>query len=50
MASHIGVFHFATPIIGVIFSSILLGEGISLGLIGSMILVAAGIAIVNIAA
>ncbi len=47
IASHLGVFHFATPIIGVIFSNILLGEGISLGLIGSMILVALGIAIVN---
>ncbi len=47
VASHIGVFHFATPIIGVIFSNILLGEGVSPGLIGSMVLVAAGIAIVN---
>lgn len=47
VASHVGVFHFATPIIGVIFSSILLGEAISPGLIGSMILVALGIAIVN---
>ena len=47
VASHVGVFHFATPIIGVIFSNILLGEGISPGLIGSMILVALGIAIVN---
>ena len=47
MASHVGVFHFATPIIGVTFSNILLGEGISPALIGSMILVALGIAIVN---
>ena len=47
VASHVGVFHFATPIIGVIFSNILLGEGISPGVIGSMILVASGIAIVN---
>lgn len=47
VASHVGVFHFVTPIIGVIFSHILLGEGISVGLIGSMILVALGIAIVN---
>jgi drug/metabolite transporter (DMT)-like permease len=47
IASHLGVFQFVTPIIGVIFSNILLGEGISLGLIGSMILVALGIAIVN---
>lgn len=47
VASHVGVFHFATPIIGVIFSNILLGEGISAGLVGSMILVAAGIAVVN---
>jgi len=48
IASHLGVFHFAKPIIGVIFSNILLGEGLSLGLIGSMILVALGIAIVNL--
>lgn len=47
VASHVGVFQFATPIIGVIFSNILLGEGISPGLIASMVLVAAGIAIVN---
>ena len=47
VASHVGVFHFATPIIGVIFSNLLLGEAISAGLIASMILVAAGIAIVN---
>jgi len=47
VASHVGVFHFSTPIIGVIFSNILLGEGTSLGLIGSMIPVALGIAIVN---
>jgi len=47
VASHVGVFQFATPIIGVIFSNILLGEAISAGLIASMILVAAGIAIVN---
>jgi drug/metabolite transporter (DMT)-like permease len=47
VASHLGVFHFVTPIIGVVFSNILLGEGISLGLIGSMVLVALGIAIVN---
>jgi drug/metabolite transporter (DMT)-like permease len=47
IASHLGVFQFTTPIIGVIFSNILLGEAISLGLIGSMILVALGIAIVN---
>jgi drug/metabolite transporter (DMT)-like permease len=47
IASHVGVFQFATPVVGVIFSNILLGEGISMGLIGSMILVGLGIAIVN---
>ena len=47
VASKLGVFHFATPLFGVVFSNILLGEAISIGLIGSMILVAAGITIVN---
>jgi len=47
VASKLGVFHFATPLFGVVFSNILLGEAISIGLIGSMILVAVGITIVN---
>ena len=47
VASKLGVFHFATPIFGVVFSNILLGEAISIGLIGSMILVGVGITIVN---
>ena len=47
VASRLGVFHFATPIFGVIFSNLLLGEVISIGLIGSMILVAVGVTIVN---
>ena len=47
VASRLGVFYFATPIFGVVFSNLLLGEGISIGLIGSMVLVAVGITIVN---
>ena len=47
VASKLGVFHFATPVFGVVFSNILLGEAISMGLIGSMILVGVGITIVN---
>ena len=47
VASKVGVFHFATPLFGVLFSNILLGEAISIGLVGSMILVGVGITIVN---
>jgi drug/metabolite transporter (DMT)-like permease len=47
MASRLGVFHFVTPIVGVFFSNLLLGEGISLWIVASMLLVGAGIAIVN---
>ena len=46
-ASRLSVFGFATPIFGVLLSSLLLNEGISIGLAGSMLLVGAGIAIVN---
>ena len=47
MASKLGVFQFATPVFGVLFSNLLLGEPVSPGLIASMLLVGAGIAIVN---
>jgi len=46
-ASRLSVFGFLTPIVGVLMSHILLDEGISSGLLGSMLLVGAGIAIVN---
>lgn len=46
-ASRLGVFGFVTPVFGVVLSSILLGEGISAGLLISMFLVGIGIAIVN---
>jgi len=47
IASRLAVFGFITPIAGVILSGLLLSERISLGLIASLILVAAGITIVN---
>ena len=47
IASRLTVFGFITPIAGVILSGLLLSEPISLGLVASLILVAAGIAIVN---
>ncbi|MBW1960651.1 MAG: DMT family transporter [Deltaproteobacteria bacterium] len=47
MASRLAVFHFVTPIVGVVFSNLLLGEGISPWIIASMLLVGMGIAIVN---
>jgi drug/metabolite transporter (DMT)-like permease len=47
VASQLGVFHFATPVFGVVFSNIFLGEAITIGLIGSIILVGVGITIVN---
>jgi len=46
-ASRISVFGFITPVIGVLLSSVLLDESLSTGLLSSMILVGAGIAIVN---
>ncbi len=46
-ASRLGVFGFVTPVFGVVLSNILLGEGISTGLLVSMFLVGIGIAIVN---
>ena len=46
-ASRLGIFGFATPILGVVLSVALLQDGVSVQLILSMLLVAAGIAIVN---
>ncbi len=46
-ASQLGTFGFATPVFGVLLSNILLAEPISAGLLASMLLVGAGIAIVN---
>jgi drug/metabolite transporter (DMT)-like permease len=47
VASRIGVFGFSSPVFGVLLSNLLLGEGISLGILASMLMVGAGIAIVN---
>lgn len=47
IASRVGVFHFLTPVFGILFSNLLLGEELSFGLIASMMLVGAGITIVN---
>ena len=47
MASRLGVFHFVTPIFGVLFSNLFLGEAVSYGIIASMLFVGIGIAIVN---
>ncbi len=47
VASRLTVFGFITPVAGVILSNLLLSERISLGLVASLILVAAGIAIFN---
>ena len=46
-ASRLGAFGFITPVFGVLLSNLLLGEGISTGLLASMLLVGAGIAIAN---
>lgn len=46
-ASHLGVFGFATPVVGVLLSRFLLHESLTIGLLTSMVLVGAGIAIVN---
>lgn len=46
-ASRLGVFGFVTPVFGVLLSDLLLGEPLSPGLLVSMCLVGAGIAIVN---
>ena len=46
-ASRLGAFGFITPVFGVLLSNLLLGEGISTGLLVSVVLVGAGIAIVN---
>lgn len=47
MASRLGVFHFVTPVFGVLFSHLFLGETVSYGLVASMLLVGVGIAVVN---
>ena len=46
-ASKLGIFGFATPILGVMLSVVLLQDAVTIQLILSMLLVAAGIAIVN---
>jgi drug/metabolite transporter (DMT)-like permease len=46
-ASRLGIFGFATPILGVLLSMVLLQEEATVQLIFSMLLVAAGIAVVN---
>jgi drug/metabolite transporter (DMT)-like permease len=46
-ASRVGAFGFVTPIFGVILSSVLLDEPISIGLVGSVLLVGVGILIAN---
>jgi drug/metabolite transporter (DMT)-like permease len=47
LASRLGVFHFISPILGVVFSNLLLGDAVSPWIIASMLLVGAGIAVVN---
>ena len=47
MASKLGVFAFANPLLGVVLSNLLLGEHISLLIILSVLLVGIGITIVN---
>jgi drug/metabolite transporter (DMT)-like permease len=46
-ASRLGVFGFVTPVVGVVFSDLLLGEAISPTLLASVLLVGIGVAIVN---
>ena len=46
-ASHLGVFGFVTPVVGVLLSNLILQEELSMGLLLSVFLVGAGIAIVN---
>ncbi len=46
-ASRLGVFGFVTPVVGVVFSNLLLGEVISATLLISVLLVGVGVAIVN---
>ncbi|NKB68759.1 MAG: EamA family transporter [Candidatus Latescibacteria bacterium] len=46
-ASRLGVVGFATPVLGVLLSALLLGDPLTWGLLGSMGLVALGIAVVN---
>ena len=46
-ASRLGVFGFVSPVCGVLLSALLLGEALSPALLISMVLVAAGIVVVN---
>jgi drug/metabolite transporter (DMT)-like permease len=46
-ASRLAVFGFVSPVFGVLLSNLILGEAISPALLASMVLVGAGIAIVN---
>ena len=46
-ASRLGVFGFVSPVFGVLLSNLILGEAVSPALLASMVLVGAGIAIVN---
>ena len=46
-ASRLGVFGFVTPVVGVVFSDLLLGEAISATLLVSVLMVGIGVAIVN---
>ncbi|MSS71816.1 MAG: DMT family transporter [Candidatus Latescibacteria bacterium] len=46
-ASRLGAYGFVTPVVGVLLSALLIGEGISTTLLVSMVLVGAGIAVVN---
>ncbi len=47
-ASRLAAFGFITPVAGVILSNLLLSEPITLAIVASLILVAAGITIVNL--
>ncbi|MFC1527046.1 DMT family transporter [Candidatus Latescibacterota bacterium] len=46
-ASRLGVFAFSTPIVGVLFSALIMGDPLTPMLMASMALVAAGIVVVN---
>ena len=46
-ASRLGVFGFVTPVVGVVFSNLMLGEVISATLLISVLMVGIGVAIVN---
>ncbi|MBI3443988.1 MAG: DMT family transporter [Magnetospirillum sp.] len=46
-ATRLSAFSFLTPLFGMLFGALLLGERITTGLMGAMVLVAAGIRVVN---